>query len=157
MRYCSVTRLLLPLLLAAFMGAAPARADTLATLDMAGLTNMLRANVGKVVLVNFFATWCPPCRMEIPELAAVQKKHAGDVAVISLSVDEDAKDVPPFLKKMRAGYPVYMAGKDVVRAFGVSSIPHNVIYDRKGRQVFSEAGMLSADAVEEMLGELQSR
>ena len=133
----------------------PVMASSVPTLDMAGLTSMLLQNRGKVVLLNFFATWCPPCRMEIPELVDVSRKYKSeDVLVISLSVDEQPDVVPPFIKKMHMNFPVYMAGKDLVRAFRVMSIPHNALYDRNGKRVFSEEGMLDAETVSAMLSEL---
>ncbi len=137
------------------VGAVPVMASSVPTLDMAGLTNMLLQNRGKVVLLNFFATWCPPCRMEIPELVDLSRKYKSeDVLVISLSVDEQPDVVPPFIKKMHMNFPVYMAGKDLVRAFRVMSIPHNALYDRNGKRVFSEEGMLDAETVSAMLNEL---
>lgn len=135
--------------------AAPVAASSVPSLDMAGLTNLLMKNKGKAVLLNFFATWCPPCRMEIPELVNISRKYKEkDVLVVSLSVDEDAAAVPPFAQKMQMDYPVFMAGKDIARAFRITSIPHNALYDRTGKRVFSQEGMLDAETLSEMLDEL---
>lgn len=135
--------------------AASASAESVPSLNLAEFTDMLGKNRGKVILVNFFATWCPPCRMEIPELVTVsQTYNNGNVLVVSLSVDEDPHAVPAFVRKMHMTYPVYMAGKDLVRAFRVSSIPHNALYDKKGKRIFSEEGMLDAETVSNMLDEL---
>ena len=71
---------------------------------------------GKVVLLNFFATWCPPCRLEIPELVKIsQQKKKGDLVVLGVSLD---KDVVPFMlknfvKEMKISYPVLMGTEEV--------------------------------------------
>ena len=86
-------KVLLPLLLCLLLpcSALAAAADAVPKLNLSGLTDLLAKNKGKVVMLNFFATWCPPCRMEIPELVKMHKKYEGkDVVIISLSVDEKA-------------------------------------------------------------------
>ena len=135
--------------------ALPAAAASVPTLNMASFTDLLLKNRGKVILVNFFATWCPPCRLEIPELVQISKAYNDkNVLVLSLSVDEQAAAVPPFRKKMEMDYPVFMAGKDVVKAFRVTGIPHNALYDKQGKRIFSEDGMLDAATVSSMLDAL---
>lgn len=154
---CAMKNVLSGLLLCALVFCSTAAmASSLATLDMAGLTQLLRQQRGKVVLVNFFATWCPPCRMEIPELLDVRHNYGEDqLFVLGLSVDEQRAAVPRFLQKMGVSYPVYMAGSDVIKAFRVSSIPHNALYDRQGKRVFSEDGLLDAETLAHLLRELQ--
>lgn len=92
-------KIFLPLLLCLLLPCA-AWAETLPSLNLAGLTDLLAKNKGKVVMLNFFATWCPPCRVEIPELIKTSKAYADKgVVIISLSVDEDPAPVLPFVKK----------------------------------------------------------
>lgn len=152
-------KILLPLLLclllpcAAFAGSSSA--SSVPSLNLAGLTDLLAKNKGKVIMLNFFATWCPPCQVEIPELVQVNKKYAGkNVLIISLSVDEDAKVVTPFIKKMGMDYPVYMADRDIARAFQVTSIPHNVFYAKDGQRVISEPGIADAEMMEMVFNKL---
>ncbi|MBO4313298.1 MAG: redoxin domain-containing protein [Desulfovibrio sp.] len=112
------------------------------TMDVNGLTSFLTRNKGKVVLVNFFATWCPPCREEIPALIKLNRQYRDrGVVIIGLSCDDAAARVEPLIKKMGMDYPVYLAAKDLIAAFRVSSIPHNVFYDKDGSLLLSEAGM----------------
>lgn len=126
-----------------------ASASSIPSLNLAGLTDLLAKNKGKVIMLNFFATWCPPCRVEIPELVGVRNKYSEkDVLIVSLSVDEDAKLVPPFVEKMKMKYPVYMAGRDITGAFRISSIPHNAFYSKDGQLVLSEPGMADAEMIE---------
>ena len=146
-------KILLPLLLclllpcAAFAGSSSA--SGVPSLNLAGLTDLLAKNKGKVIMLNFFATWCPPCRVEIPELVNVRKKYAEkDVLIVSLSLDEDAKVVPPFVEKMKMTYPVYMADREIAKAFKISQIPHNAFYSKDGQLILSEPGMADAEMVE---------
>lgn len=157
-------KIILPLLLclllpcAAFAASSAAPASTsssVPSLNLAGLMDLLAKNKGKVVMLNFFATWCPPCRVEVPDLVAVNKKYADKgVVIISLSVDEDSKVVAPFMKTMNMDYPVYMAGRDITKAFQVSSIPHNVFYAKSGQRVISEPGIAYTEMLEMVFNKL---
>lgn len=157
-------KIILPLLLclllpcAAFAAAQvtpSAPSSSVPSLNLAGLMDLLAKNKGKVVMLNFFATWCPPCRVEVPDLVAVNKKYADKgVVIISLSVDEDSKVVAPFMKTMNMDYPVYMAGRDITKAFQVSSIPHNVFYAKSGQRVISEPGIADTEMLEMVFNKL---
>ena len=149
-------KIILPLLLCLLLPCAAFGASaSVPSLDLAGLTDLLVKNKGKVIMLNFFATWCPPCQVEVPDLVAVNKKFAGkDVLIISLSVDEDEKVVVPFMKKMNMDYPVYMAGRDITKAFQVSSIPHNVFYAKDGQRVISEPGIADTEMMEMVFNKL---
>ena len=90
---------------------------------------------GKVVVVDFWATWCPPCRAEIPGYIALQKKYADKgLVIIGISVDEDgAKAVAPFAKAKGINYPVLLFNDDVVAAFGgIEGIPTTFLIDQDG-------------------------
>lgn len=120
--------------------------ERLPVLDMAELTSVLDRHAGKVIVLNFFATWCPPCRAEIPELASLHEKLSGNgLVIIGLSVDNDQEKVPPFVKKMAIPYQVFGTGPDIHRAFRLSTIPVNVVYDRNGKKVAHEVGLPEPD------------
>lgn len=142
--------LMLPCAAFAASSSSPASpSSSVPSLNLAGLMDLLAKNKGKVIMLNFFATWCPPCQVEVPDLVAVSKKYAGkDVLIVSLSVDEDSKVVVPFMKKMNMDYPVYMVGRDITKAFQVSSIPHNVFYAKDGQRVISEPGIADTEMIE---------
>jgi thiol-disulfide isomerase/thioredoxin len=91
---------------------------------------------GKVVVVDFWATWCPPCRVEIPGYIALQKKYAGDVVFIGISVDGDParQKVKDFMKTFGINYLVVMADDEVQSRFKVNQgYPTTFIIDRDGR------------------------
>ena len=131
---------------------------TLPSLDEAGLSALLEKNKGKVVMLNFFATWCPPCRVEIPELVRVREAYPeADLLLVGLSVDEESAPVVPFIKKAGVNYPVYMAARDVTDAYRVTSVPHNAFFARDGHMVISEPGMADANVIRQVVDDLLGR
>jgi peroxiredoxin len=91
---------------------------------------------GKVVLVNFWATWCPPCRKEMPDLDALyaQFKDKGFV-ILAISDEPDAK-VRPFIQTHGYKYPILLdPGRTVNTRYSVTGIPKSFLYDRRGRMV----------------------
>ena len=106
---------------------------------------------GKVVILNFWATWCPPCRAEIPDLVALQDKYRDQVVVLGISMDEGpAEDVRRFAEKYQVNYPVAMATPAIYQAFpGMASLPTSLIVDREGMVVQKHIGMLNAALTEE--------
>ena len=105
---------------------------------------------GKVVIVNFWATWCPPCRAEIPDLIALQEKYRDTLQIIGVSQDE----VPPEQVKRFAvdhgmNYPVVMSTASIEKLFpGIHALPTSFILDREGRLVQKHVGMLNAAMTE---------
>ncbi|MDD3716211.1 MAG: TlpA disulfide reductase family protein [Candidatus Marinimicrobia bacterium] len=88
---------------------------------------------GKILIVSFFATWCPPCRMELPHLNDTYLEYRNDpeVAVIAVSTDEDTFLVPPFVRDNGFAFPVYYAG-GINRDFEVKGIPTLFVVDKNG-------------------------
>lgn len=91
---------------------------------------------GKVVVLNFWATWCPPCIAEMPHFVALSNAYPKDVAVIGISVDEDAAVVRAFLTKNKISYPIGMMDPAYERVFGnMPGIPTTFVLDRQLRVV----------------------
>lgn len=143
-------------LLAFFVLVLPALgvAGDIQSLNLKGLGSLLEANRGKIVLVNFFATWCPPCRIEIGDLVKIQEKYKNELQIVGLSVDTDSAKIPPFVSKMGIGYQVFQATNEVPLAYGVSSIPHNVFYGKNGEILASAPGLVDGAVLEKILGHL---
>ncbi len=123
---------------------------TLTSLD--GQKWTLRDLHGKVVLVNFWATWCPPCRKEMPDLDALYKKHKSQGFVVLAISDEQPGTVRSFLAKHKVAYPVLLDPGDLIhKRFGVDGIPKSYLYDRDGKLVAEAMDMCTKDQFAAML------
>ncbi len=115
--------------------------------DLEGREVSLSDLKGKVVLVNFWATWCKPCTLEIPWLIELQKKY-GDkgLTVVGIAMDEEgAKVVGPYAQQAKINYPIWMGNDDVATKFGgILGIPTSFLISRDGQVVEKYLGMLLA-------------
>ena len=120
--------------------------------DLAGKSWHLKDLKGQVVLVNFWATWCPPCRKEMPDLQALyQKLQKKGLVVLALS-DEDEGKVRPFIEKEGYRFPVLLdAGGAAAKQFRVDGIPKNFLFDRNGQLVAQSIDMRTRQQFEAML------
>ena len=95
-----------------------------------------------VVIVNFWATWCPPCRKEFPDLEALYRQFADRGLVILAISDEEADKVSPFITVQKVTFPVLLDhGGQVTKSFGVEGIPKSFVYDREGKLVATAIDM----------------
>ena len=120
--------------------------------DLDGKTVRSSDFKGKVVVLDFWATWCGPCRAEIPNFVALRKKYAPEgLVVIGASVDEGgASTVKPFTQKLGVNYPVVLVDKKLQQAFGgIEAIPTTFIIDRTGRVVKKHSGFANKDEFEQ--------
>jgi peroxiredoxin len=120
--------------------------------DVHGRNWSLTALRGKVVLVTFWATWCPPCRKEVPDLSKLYQRFSSRGLVILAITDEEVSKVEPFLSGQRVDYPVLLDPVlKVKKLFRVEGIPQSFVYDRKGRLVAQAIDRLSLEGFLEML------
>ena len=105
---------------------------------------------GKVTIVNFWATWCPPCRAEIPDLIALQSKYRDQLQIIGVSQDETGPEVVrQFAAEQRMNYPIVMSTPELERIFtGIYALPTSFVIDRDARIVQKHVGMLNAATTE---------
>ncbi len=110
----------------------PAPAFTLT--DLKGNNISLADYAGKVVILDFWAVWCGPCRMEIPGFIELQNKYSSDgLVVIGVSLDRERSKVPGFVDKQGINYPIIYADQSIITAYGnPTSIPTTFIIDRNG-------------------------
>jgi peroxiredoxin len=120
-------------------------------LDSNGAKVTLASLKGKVVLLNFWATWCGPCQVEIPWFVEFNKTYkARGLAVVGVSMDEDGwKSVKPYLATKKIDYPIVVGTEDVAKSYGgVDSLPSTFIIDRDGKIAFSHSGLVGKDTYE---------
>jgi len=120
--------------------------------DTSGKNVSLSDFKGKVILLDFWATWCVPCKQEIPSFIELQKKLGGrGLQIIGLSVDDPLTAAKTYASAMKMNYPVLLAeGKeDVLKAYDpIPSIPVSIIIDRQGRIVARHIGIAPMDVFE---------
>ncbi len=123
-----------------------------ATLNYDQVQELLKENKGKIVMINFFATWCPPCVKEIPSLIKIRKSYGEDkLLLIGASVDEDAGALRAFMAKTKFNYPIRKAAPDLVYAASVEGIPHMLVFDGKGEVILNAAGLVPEEALREFI------
>ena len=131
-----------------------AQAVAVSQIDDAGLTKVLKPN-GKPLLVNFWATWCDPCREEFPELVKIDADYRGKIDFITVTLDEpeDIKGaVPKFLNEMKAQMPAYLlVAKDEsatitsVAKDWTGGLPFTILYNDKGELAYFRQGKVKVD------------
>ena len=102
---------------------------------------------GQVVLINFWATWCGPCRKEMPFLEQIQKKYAPlGFTLVGVNVEEDSRLMDAFLNDVPVTFPILLdPANSVSKLYNVSAMPSTVIVDRKGNVRFIHQGYQTGD------------
>jgi peroxiredoxin len=120
--------------------------------DLQGKPWHLQDLRGKVVLVNFWATWCPPCRKEMPDLNALYNRFKDRGFVVLAISDEEATKVAPFIEERKIDYPILLdPGRKMNDLFQVEGIPKSFVYDRSGKMVAQSIDMRTRNQFLEML------
>jgi cytochrome c biogenesis protein CcmG/thiol:disulfide interchange protein DsbE len=128
----------------------PARLD-FKLKDMHGVDVRLDSFKGKVILLNFWATWCGPCKAEIPSLVELQEKYADDLVVLGFSVDDPAEKMRPYAEEYKVNYPLLVGNgrEDVQNAFGpLLGIPVSIIIGRDGIIAKKHTGIATKEQFE---------
>jgi thiol-disulfide isomerase/thioredoxin len=128
----------------------PARLD-FKLKDMNGVDVKLDSFKGKVILINFWATWCGPCKAEIPSLVELQQEYADDLVVLGFSVDDPAEKIKPYAEEYKVNYPLLVGNgrEDVQNAFGpMLGIPVTVIIGRDGIIAKKHTGIATKEQFE---------
>ncbi len=124
--------------------------------DLAGKRQPFAQWKGKLLLVNFWATWCPPCRNEIPVFMSVRNKYLADgFEIVGISIDS-AEKVLGFRDELVIDYPLLDGeekGIPMMTRLGnaIGALPYSVLFDRKGNPVFYKSGEFSHDELEALL------
>jgi thiol-disulfide isomerase/thioredoxin len=121
----------------------PEMAPPLQALDLLGKPVNKDNWAGKVVLVNFWATWCPPCREEIPELLELKKEYKDQLEIVGISEDDDPPEaVLKFARQKGMVYPIVMATPELIESYGgVPALPTSFLIDTQGRVVQKHSGL----------------
>lgn len=133
--------------------------DALPNLAAADLEGKLPDNLkGKVVLLDFWASWCDPCKASFPAMVELQKEYASrGLVIIAVNVDENRSDMQDFLKTHTATFTVvHDAKQELVGEAGISTMPSSFLVDRSGKVRFVHAGFHGEETVKEYRREIES-
>jgi peroxiredoxin len=124
--------------------------------DLDGRKLRLSDYKGKVVLLDFWATWCGPCRTEIPHFVEMQNKYGAEgFQVVGVSMDDDAKPVREFSQQYKLNYPVAVGDDKLAELYGgVLGLPVNFIIDREGRIYAKHLGATSVSVFDQEVNDL---
>ena len=127
--------------------------------DLDGRKLTLSDFKGKVVLLNFWATWCAPCRTEIPHFVEMQNKYGPQgFQVIGISMDDNAKPVREFYQQYQLNYPVAVGDDKLAERFGgILGLPVNFILDREGRVHAKHLGATDVSVFDDEVSELLAK
>ncbi len=145
--------------LALTLATAVAQADGFQLTDTAGKVHSLAGYKGKWVLVNYWATWCPPCLEEIPDLIALHDNKKNNLVVIGVAIDyRNPKQVTDFADSLMMTYPVVLGTPRIVNQIGpVQGLPTTYLYNPEGKMVAQQVGALTREAVEKYIASKSAR
>lgn len=130
--------------------------DVVKKINLAELNALLEGNRGKVVVLNLWATWCPPCRKEIPGFLNLYGKYKDKgLEILGVAFDENGEEVvPPFLKALGVNYSNYLDGGDIAPAYDLQAYPTTILYGRDGKVISRHIGYLSEKDLDKELSKL---
>lgn len=121
--------------------------------DTTGKTHTLSGYKGKWVLVNYWATWCPPCLEEIPDLIALHDTKKNNLVVIGIAMDyKSAKQVTDFADGLLVTYPIVLGTPKIVSQIGpMQGLPTTYLFNPEGKMVAHQVGALTRESVESFI------
>jgi thiol-disulfide isomerase/thioredoxin len=136
---------------------APGPAPAFVLPDLAGREVALADHAGRTVIVDFWATWCEPCKQQIPVLNQFHRRHP-EVSVLGVAVDAAGREaVAAFAAEHGIEYPVLLGTESLARDYGVPGFPALVVVDRQGRLDSLHLGVITPEELEEAVAQSGER
>lgn len=108
--------------------------------------NIIETNKGKVLIINFWATWCSPCVKEFPGLMNVRREFSpDDLTIVGISMDYGARPVENFVKVNKVNFPILLDDESIGSMLDIKSIPRTMIYNRAGEKILDHLGFISEE------------
>ncbi|MCK5634805.1 MAG: TlpA family protein disulfide reductase [Anaerolineales bacterium] len=125
-------------------------APTIQLTDITGSTVSLTDHMGDVILLNTWATWCPPCRREMPDLEAFYHIHAEEgFVLLGVNVGEEMETVVQFVNTFQLTFPIWLdPDESTLRSLNSFSLPYSIVIDREGIVRYAWSGATCSDALE---------
>jgi len=127
--------------------------------DTKGKTHSLSGYKGKWVLVNYWATWCPPCLEEIPDLISLHENKKNNLVVIGIALEyKDPKQVIDFADGLLVTYPIVLGNPRIVNQIGpMQGLPTTYLFNPEGKMVAQQVGAITRESVESYIGKKEVR
>ena len=109
---------------------------------------------GKVLLVNFFASWCPPCRVETPDFVKVFTENQDKFAIVGVSTDPNEPELAKFIGDFRVNYPVFIGDQSFMREYGIATLPTSIVFGPDGKLVDVIIGPVSENSLKQYIATL---
>ena len=124
--------------------------QSMKVLNVEDYGKMMKEHTGKIVLVNFFGSWCPPCKAETPDFVEVYEKYKdkNNFVIIGIAVDDDQSKALEFVNTYGVTYPVYQADRSLLSYFAINPIPASFVFGKDGTLLDSMVGYMRKDIVE---------
>ncbi|HEX3250792.1 MAG TPA: TlpA disulfide reductase family protein [Pyrinomonadaceae bacterium] len=121
--------------------------------DLNGRPVRLSDYKGKVVLINFWATWCPPCRAEMPDLVRLQREHGEDLQIIGITYPPESKTrVRRFARSLKVNYPIVLGTREIKDRFSSEdTLPLTIVINRDGKVSYIISGILLREEFDEKI------
>jgi len=120
-----------------------------------GLRNLIDSNKGRVLIINYWATWCSPCVKEFPGLMNVRREFAeSDLSIVGISVDYNPKPVENFIKQNKVNFPIFLDDGSIGSMMDIGSIPRTLIYDRQGKKILDHLGFIPEESFRHVVARL---
>jgi thiol-disulfide isomerase/thioredoxin len=121
--------------------------------DLSGRPVRLSDYKGKVVLINFWATWCPPCRAEMPDLVRLQREHGEDLQIIGITYPPETKTrVRRFARSLKVNYPIVLGTREIKDRFSSEeTLPLTIVINRDGKVSYIISGILLREEFDEKI------
>jgi len=141
--------------LAVVSGVQSAAAEPLKKVDAPQVITLINSGKDKVTVVNFWASWCAPCREEMPDLKKTRAAFSDDeLLLVGISVDENASAAEKAVEEFALNYPVVLAESDVYEAFGIQSIPRLLVYDTNSKLIIDHVGPVAFEDLKQLIEEV---
>ncbi len=126
-------------------------ATDLPIIDETAFQKLKEENRDKLIIINFFASWCPPCKAETPDFVSVYNEYKNkNFLIIGVSIDSKKQDAIDFVNDYGISFPVYLADPSFQRKYGVSKVPTSFIYKKDGQLLSIVEGMISKSTLKRM-------
>jgi len=120
---------------------------------LSGGTSTIRRMLDKPLVVNFFATWCPPCQKELPALSKVYRQYAGKIGFLGLAVSSNVPDIINLKRKFLIDYELGTIVDDALEIWQARAMPTTYILDKNGRILWAHAGLVTEEQLSQAISE----